>query len=508
MSQYGTDTATPEAAPEAAEAAERLISPPAGDELVTLHVTQIQAYEHNPRRERNAAFLEMKASIRATRRLVNRLTVTRRPGQEHYIIAAGGNTRLAILQELWEETHDDAFGVQQVIVQPWVSEIHAFTAHMIENRKRSDMSFWDSAVGCVFLREQLEAEAGAQLSVRKLVQAFERVGYAVGRSMLHQYEFAVKYLEPIHPWLTSDITKQLQPKIGEWVRLAAVFDIEAGQLHDGVIQPALQSYAFELVGDEAAAQVFSVKTLVARLLSAVAARLSVPVDVVPVWLDIQRARPDVSRDELLTSRVASATASITARKPSVDGQAAGDADAQQPHVAQVHVDPSADELLDRALELARLLAASTEAVDMVVADASAPAGFYVDVGVQAGDCPDPYLRDAVWWTLAQLSGQLYPDVLNNLPEHSTWRRMMGSIMQVGVSQPEVDSLLYQTQGRFDFVTRQPLIFTDYLPLVLFHQVGLAPTFSSLTETIVKLQQAAPERFAFARSQYLFLVKED
>uniref|UniRef100_UPI003BEEDBE1 ParB family protein n=1 Tax=Burkholderia arboris TaxID=488730 RepID=UPI003BEEDBE1 len=490
----------------------------AGDGTITLHVTQIRPYERNPRRERNPAYLEMKASIRATRRLVVRLSVTQRPGDSHYILAAGGNTRLAILQELWEETRDDAFGLQQVFVVPWVSEKHIYAAHLIENGKRADISFWDRASGCAVLRSEIEAEAGESLSIRKLVQAFEQEGFAVGRSMLHQYDFAIAYLEPINRWLTNDNVKQLQPMIGEWVRLASVFEIDSEQLRDEVILPTLQSYAFSLSNNEVGATVsaFNVRVIGEQLQAAVAARLSAPTDVLAVWVDMQRNRADVTRDDLLSylqaiqsgqGRHWTQPSPAVHRHPVQDGQATAPAAAEPGQAPHVRNEGSVDVLVTRALELARSLAASLDCAEMVVASEGTPAGFYVELGQATWvDCPDPYLRDALWWTLAQLSGQLYSDVLLGLPEYSSWRRTMGSATHAGLNQPEIDSLLYQSQARFDTVTRQPLIFADYLPLVLFHQRGLVADFSALIETVAKLQQVAPERFSFAR-QYLFQVKE-
>ena len=50
----------------------------------------------------------LKASIFA-RGLDNPPVLTRRPGDEKYMLASGGNTRLAILNELWQETQDERY---------------------------------------------------------------------------------------------------------------------------------------------------------------------------------------------------------------------------------------------------------------------------------------------------------------------------------------------------------------------------------------------------------------
>ena len=69
---------------------------------IELTVDDIRPYENNPRRSVNVKFDDIKESIR-TSGLRLPLTVTRRPGESHYIVEAGGNTRLLALQQLWAE---------------------------------------------------------------------------------------------------------------------------------------------------------------------------------------------------------------------------------------------------------------------------------------------------------------------------------------------------------------------------------------------------------------------
>ena len=71
--------------------------------LVTLE--QLRPYEHNPRFLRNPLYDDLKDSIRE-RGLDQPPPISRRPGETYFIIRNGGNTRLAILGELWQETRD------------------------------------------------------------------------------------------------------------------------------------------------------------------------------------------------------------------------------------------------------------------------------------------------------------------------------------------------------------------------------------------------------------------
>jgi hypothetical protein len=75
------------------------------NEPLWLEITGIHLYEHNPRRTGSSAYERIKASIQADG-LAQPLVVTQRRGESDYRAAAGGNTRLQILQELHAETGD------------------------------------------------------------------------------------------------------------------------------------------------------------------------------------------------------------------------------------------------------------------------------------------------------------------------------------------------------------------------------------------------------------------
>ena len=127
---------------------------PRTESQIELSVDEIRPYENNPRRATNAKFEDIKESIR-TSGLRSPLTVTRRPGESHFIVEAGGNTRLLALRQLWAETRDPRFRKLVVLFRPWRSESHVLTAHLIENEQRGEMTFWDKACGIVALKSRL-----------------------------------------------------------------------------------------------------------------------------------------------------------------------------------------------------------------------------------------------------------------------------------------------------------------------------------------------------------------
>lgn len=87
-------------------------------EMVQVSLEQIQPFSLNPRVTRNPGYDVLKTSILA-RGLDNPPVLTRRPGDEKYMLASGGNTRLAILNELWQETQDECYHRVCWPFRPW-----------------------------------------------------------------------------------------------------------------------------------------------------------------------------------------------------------------------------------------------------------------------------------------------------------------------------------------------------------------------------------------------------
>jgi len=126
-----------------------------GTAIIRLRVSEVDAYDDNPRTEPNGKYAEIRESIRV-RGLDHRLVVTKRPGASRYMLAKGGKTRLEILQELAAE--DPRFEYQDFDVVPYKSESELLVAHIVENNQRDGMSFWDTANGYLKLRDKRSRE--------------------------------------------------------------------------------------------------------------------------------------------------------------------------------------------------------------------------------------------------------------------------------------------------------------------------------------------------------------
>lgn len=176
------------------------LTDPIADTPMVVTLDELRSYELDPRLTRNPLYDEIKASIRE-RGLDAPPPITRRPGADHYIIRNGGNTRLAILRELWAETKDDRFFRIGCLFRPWPErgEIIALTGHLAENELHGSLSFIERALGVEKVRELYEQETGKSLSQSELARRLRGDGYPVPQPHISRMQEAIQYLLPVIP---------------------------------------------------------------------------------------------------------------------------------------------------------------------------------------------------------------------------------------------------------------------------------------------------------------------
>lgn len=190
---------------------------------------QLRPYDRNPRQSRNPKFDSILASIEA-RGLDNPPNISRRhPTDEHYLIIDGGNTRLEILNILFEkycrlaeqatteaerQAHQEkarTFQIIDCIFKPWQGESHALAGHMSENEERGDTLFIEKALAVQQFREvyqeedRVRAEAAGEpfydqpLTIRALAERITAQGWTISNSHLSRLEYAANQLLPVVP---------------------------------------------------------------------------------------------------------------------------------------------------------------------------------------------------------------------------------------------------------------------------------------------------------------------
>jgi len=173
------------------------LSDPVTDTPMVMTLEQLRPYEHNPRFIRNPLYDDIKASIRE-RGLDQPPPITRRPGETYFIIRNGGNTRLAILGELWQETRDERFFRIHCLFRPWASEITALLGHLVESDLHGQLTFIERALAVLKLKTMFEAE-GAALSQRELVRRLAARGYPISQSHISRMLDTLEHLLPAIP---------------------------------------------------------------------------------------------------------------------------------------------------------------------------------------------------------------------------------------------------------------------------------------------------------------------
>lgn len=195
---------------------------------ITVTLDQLKPYDNNPRTTRNPKFDSIMESIE-NRGLDHTPNISRRPGESHYIILDGGNTRLEILNELYlkyqrlaenAQTDEERFQFNDragryfkldCIFKPWKGESMALAGHMSENEERGETKFIEKAIAVKKFREiyreedrKKAADEGQEfedksLSIRALAERITKQGWTLSHSYITRFDYAVEMLLPVIP---------------------------------------------------------------------------------------------------------------------------------------------------------------------------------------------------------------------------------------------------------------------------------------------------------------------
>lgn len=292
----------------------------AASTVLTLRVSEIEPYDKNPRTDRNECYDDIKESIRIAG-LDTILQVTRLPGQDRYTIAKGGNTRLSILKELFQETKDPRFETVSCQLIPWVSHSAAISEHVKENTLRGSMSYFDKAKAFFDIRTEILAETGKQPGVRELGKVLhESYGLSVDHATLGRYLHVAEHFQAIKSWTNNITCKALIPAYNNLLRLGLKFEKSEAELHLE-LQAALERYATAL-GEEDS---FDVERCIETMEAGVSAFLQLTSHQLRFALSALQVSPAAPKAELLTSPEPMTTV-VTAHHPASGDTDLADAD--------------------------------------------------------------------------------------------------------------------------------------------------------------------------------------
>ncbi len=479
-----------------------------GDDLdgstMVLPVDAIRTYDKNPRTGDNPKYLPIKESVRV-QGVTNQITVTKRPGESFYVPYGGGNTRVLVSQELWQETQDPKFKHLTVLYRSWRGDAANIAAHLAENNNRGDTSYWDTACGICALKRELEQDTGRVLSAPELNKESRRLGMDFGNSSVQAFVFAVEFLSPIGPWLTArGVHQTLKPAFNALQALCAQLGVGPVDFRKAVDR-SLELTGEMLRSQEAnkAADVelrLDVDDLVRSLNESIAGVLNVPAAQVPLLLAARAANPrgtadelrravtvaprmetptaapahrsELSSDEVSAAGPSPATSQAAQSRPSAQQlplQPAMLAPVQLP-VATATPVPAAERSADSpgplrdpsdpshapgtVREILADITRTADLHDVVAVCDDMPLGYYVEVpdaGIEIIDgrpSSDPALRRAAWCVLAAFSGQFDQRLCAKLPDESRWRELAEGDRETFNSQLQALGIAHDDARRF------------------------------------------------------------
>ncbi len=421
------------------------------ERFIQLGIEEIEPYAHNPRTQRNTQYDELKEALSSGGIEGVVLLVTRKPGDIKYHIQAGGNTRLKIIKELWEETGDKRFRAVRCVIKPYESEESTSAKHIAENLHRDDLCFWDLASGVMRLRRRMEESTG-QLSQRAFIEQTTALGLKLGQSGINYFEFALARFEQYQfkIKLSRNMIEKIQPLWNRFERLATLAGVD--------IKPALH-IALTGLEDEWMDVYCDVEQLITHAKLAVAGVLHLSAIELEQALELVAKDQSVKDWNSLKSRIRMTpvklgpkakpdTGASNSRPASNAAKAPADVD-RQIGLPFDETDPSqnlirpmiavrADLRIPREGEITEA-AAFEHCYQMAYAFAcnighqkflkryARGVGWWMEPYVLAfRDVPDPGYRAELdaWSMLAMLSGQYERAVWETLPEDSVWVSVM------------------------------------------------------------------------------------
>src|SRR5579872_3073972 len=291
------------------------ITDPIADTPMVVTLDELRPYDLNPRVTRNPLYEDIKASIR-TRGLDAPPSISRRPGESHYIVRSGGNTRLSVLRELWAETKDERFFRIPCLFRPWSArgEIVALTGHLAENELHGGLTFIERALAVEKARELYEQESGQALTQSELARRLTADGYPITQPHISRMQDAVRYLLPAIPSILYAGLGKPQIKRLAALRKGAERAWERHALEASPTMDFLALWQEVLATFESSPSDFSAERAQDELIGQMAELLAVDYDALALEIvDLDAAQRTMSRELVLSHAAAPSTETASAQ---------------------------------------------------------------------------------------------------------------------------------------------------------------------------------------------------
>ena len=214
--------------------------------LLTVRTPDLQPYDRNPRHDPNERFDDIKNSLRESGSSTVILEITRREGDDKFMVAKGGNTRLMALKELWSESLDAKYEEITCIYRSWQGDLVTLAAHWIENNLRGEMTFMDQALEMQALKVELQKHLGVELSIRKFIEEVAKFGVVLSTGKANYMFFTATKLTVLGSQsksLSFKVVIKIQPLCQQFIKLGESYDLVEDDVYEQVVNPSLRILA-------------------------------------------------------------------------------------------------------------------------------------------------------------------------------------------------------------------------------------------------------------------------
>ncbi len=275
-----------------------------------LKVTQIDPYDNNPRIFGNEAREDIRQGLKA-HGFTGTFAVTQRHPGATWMLAAGSNTTLEVVKELYAETQDPRFLYVNCVPQPYKGEATVLAQHLGENINRGDMRFWEVAKGIVDLLALIEVDRRRddpnvkELSAREAAEEITaNRGMRVTKTRIALFRFTVRVLEALgtaREALTMRAVRDVyQPRINALLALAERFGFDEPRFLAEIVKPVLANAGTQYRPDEAidGSDALNAEAICSSMDAAFAAKVGETAEDVARMLAILRLNPKATLPEL------------------------------------------------------------------------------------------------------------------------------------------------------------------------------------------------------------------
>ena len=155
----------------------------------------IHVFEKNPRIFKNPRYDDIKESIK-NRGVRQALNIFKHPKTGSWILSQGGQTRLEICRELYEDTQDDKYLYPPVIIGETESDLDLCIDHLIENDLRARNSFYERSIYVHYIAGLLSAEKGSELTQDEISDEMKSRGLPIRRQSITSMRWVADVIAP------------------------------------------------------------------------------------------------------------------------------------------------------------------------------------------------------------------------------------------------------------------------------------------------------------------------